>query len=158
TNAADVRKRDVEAYIAHLLERWRPGTALTRYQDLHVFFTWLVKEGEIPVSPMAAMTPPMMPEVQVPVLGDDELKALLAACAGRAFDELRDTAILRLFIDTGMRSGEMGGLNVADIDIDDDNVAFVLGKGRRPRACPFGAKSAQALDRYLQARERHRLA
>jgi site-specific recombinase XerD len=158
TNAAEVRRRDVEAYIAHLLERWKPGTALTRYQDLQVFFRWLESEDEIPVSPMAKMTPPMLPEVPVPVLGDDELKALLATCDGREFDELRDTAILRLFIDSGMRSGEMAGLAVGDIDLDDDNVAIVLGKGRRPRACPFGAKTAKALDRYLRARARHRLA
>jgi site-specific recombinase XerD len=34
----------------------------------------------------------------------------------------------------------------------------VLGKGRRPRALPIGRKTAQALDRYLRAREGHRLA
>jgi site-specific recombinase XerD len=34
----------------------------------------------------------------------------------------------------------------------------VLGKGRRPRALPIGRRTAQALDRYLWARECHRLA
>lgn len=37
-------------------------------------------------------------------------------------------------------------------------IVWVLGKGRRPRALPVGRKTAQALDRYLRAREGHRLA
>ncbi len=91
----------------------------------------------------------------VPVLTDDELRALLATCTGKEFDDLRDQAILRLLIDTGIRLGECAGLQVADVDIDEDNVVLVMGKGRRPRACPFGAKTARALDRYLRARANH---
>ena len=58
TEPAAIRRRDVDAYIAHLLERFKPGTAVTRYQDLRVFFGWLVDEEEIAVSPMARMKPP----------------------------------------------------------------------------------------------------
>jgi site-specific recombinase XerD len=152
-NAAEVRRRDVEGYIAQLLERYKPGTALTRYQDLQQFWKWCVEEGEVEDSPMAKMKPPLLPEV--PVLDDDELRALLATCASREFEDLRDQAILRLFLDTGIRNGECAGLDVKNVDIDHDNVALVLGKGRRPRACPFGAKTARAIDRYLRARKYH---
>jgi site-specific recombinase XerD len=68
----------------------------------------------------------------------------------------RDTAILRLLVDSGMRSAELAGLKVADLDLD-LGVAVVLGKGRRERACPFGHKTARALDRYLRARAAHPL-
>jgi site-specific recombinase XerD len=156
TDVAQIRRRDVEAYIAYLLERYKPGTALTRYQDLQQFFKWCESEDEIPVSPMAKMTPPLLPDVPVPVLGTDQLQALLATCAGKEFDEVRDNAVLRLFIDTGMRLGELAGLKVSDVDLD-DNVAVVLGKGRRPRACPFGARAARALDRYDRVRVHHPL-
>jgi site-specific recombinase XerD len=44
-----------------------------------------------------------------------------------------------------------------DVDLD-QRIVWVLGKGRRPRALPIGRKTAQALDRYLRAREGHRLA
>jgi site-specific recombinase XerD len=54
-----------------------------------------------------------------------------------------------------MRRAEIAGLHVEDVDFD-HNVALVLGKGRRPRACPFGRKTAQALDLYLRARAAHR--
>jgi site-specific recombinase XerD len=37
-------------------------------------------------------------------------------------------------------------------------VAVALGKGRRPRACPFGDKTGQALERYLRERTKHPLA
>ncbi len=54
-----------------------------------------------------------------------------------------------------MRRAELAGLKVADVDFE-LGVAAVLGKGRRPRACPIGRKTAQALDRYLRVRARHR--
>lgn len=157
TDVAGIRRRDVEAYIAHLLDRFKPGTAVTRYQDLRVFFGWLVEEEEITVSPMARMKPPILPDVPVAVLTPDEQRALLVACEGKDFDQRRDTAIIRLFLDTGMRLAELANLQLTDIDLD-QGVALVLGKGRRPRACPFGAKTSQALDRYLRARDHHRLA
>ena len=46
-------------------------------------------------------------------------------------------------------------MNTRTLETD---VAIVLGKGRRPRACPFGAKTAAAIDRYLRSRAAHRLA
>ncbi len=42
-------------------------------------------------------------------------------------------------------------MRLADLERD-AQVAFVVGKSRRPRACPYGAKAAQALDRYLRMR------
>ena len=42
---------------------------------------------------------------------------------------------------------------MADVDLD-QQVALVLGKGRRPRACPFGSRTSLALDRYLRLRAR----
>jgi len=119
-----------------------------------VLFAWLVDEEEIATSPMARMKPPILPEVPVPVLSATEQRALLATCADKDFDDRRDTAIIRLFLDTGMRLAELAGLRLDDLD---QGVAVVLGKGRRPRSCPFGARTSQALDRYLRSRERHRL-
>ena len=84
-------------------------------------------------------------------------RALLATCDGTDFESRRDTAILRLFLDTGMRRTELAGLGLADLDLE-HGAAVVLGKGSRPRACPFGRKTAQAIDRYLRVRGRHQQA
>lgn len=106
---------------------------------------------------MAGMRPPDVPEQPVPILSDDELRVLLVDCSGSSFEDRRDTAIIRLFDDGGMRRSELLGMKVEDLELD-EHVAFVLGKGRRERACPFGHKTAVALDRYLRVRARHRYA
>ena len=151
---ADLRREDVEAFLLGLQDAARqPATVAQRFRSLQQFFKWLAEEGEIERSPMATMHPPQVPETPPPVLREDDLRKILDACAGTGFEERRDNAIIRLFLDTGMRRGELAGLRVDDVDFDQD-VAIVLGKGRRPRACPFGHKSGQALDRYLRARGR----
>ena len=155
TDVGHLRREHVEAFIADLLARYKPATASNRYRALKVFFKWLVEEGEVSRSPMERMQPPAVSEDPPAVLSEDELRRLLKACDGRDFDERRDTAILRLFLDTGMRLSELTGLAIADVDFD-QNVAVVMGKGRRPRACPFGRRTALALDRYLRARAQHR--
>ena len=66
-------------------------------------------------------------------------------------------AIIRLFIDTGIRAGELAGLSVDDLDAE-HGVAHVMGKGGRGRAVPYGSKTADGLRRYLRARRAHPLA
>jgi site-specific recombinase XerD len=152
---ANIRREHVESHITQLLETRKPTTARDYYSSLRAFFHWLIAEGEITDSPMARMKPPRVPEEPPAVLSEDQLRSLLKACSGREFDQVRDTAIVMLLIDTGMRRGEIGGLRLADLDLDSD-VAIVMGKGRRPRACPFGKKTARDLDRYIRARGRHK--
>jgi site-specific recombinase XerD len=156
TAAGAIRREHVEAYIEALLERWKPATASARYRALQQLFRFLVDEGEIAESPMARMRPPKIPEQSPPVLSDDELRALLAACEGTGFEERRDTALLRVLIDTGARVAEVAGLRLDEDSVDlDEGTLTVLGKGRRIRALPIGAKAIRALDRYLRARAQH---
>ncbi len=150
-----VRREHIEAFIANLLARFKPATASNRFRALQQFFKWAVEEGEIKRSPMANMKPPHVPEESPPVLSEEDLRKLLKACEGKDFIARRDTAIIRLLLDTGMRRAEAGALKVEDLDFE-HNVAIVLGKGRRQRACPFGRRTAQALDRYLRVRGQHR--
>ena len=150
----EVRRADLELFLVKLMERTSASTAKTRHTGLSRFFAFLVEEEEIERSPMEKVKPPTVPERPVPVLSDDDLRRLFKTCEGKTFADRRDTAILRLFMDTGMRRSELAYLTVADVDLD-EMVAVVLGKGRRPRACPFGFKTAQALDRYLRLRAKH---
>jgi site-specific recombinase XerD len=154
TDAAKVKREHVETYIEDQIARWKPATANQRYRSLAQFWKYLEEEGEIRTSPMAKMKPPKVPEDLVPVIPQADLRKLLAACEGKHFDDKRDMAMLRMLIDTGMRAGELVGIGVDDVDRD-TGVAFVVGKGSRPRACPYGAKTAQALDRYLRLRRQH---
>jgi site-specific recombinase XerD len=154
-DVADLTREHIEEFIADILSRAKPATASNRYRALQQFFKWAVDEGEISASPMTKMKPPHIPEEPPPVVSDGDLVRLLKACEGKDFTSRRDAAIIRLLLDTGMRRSELAGLRVADIDFE-HNVAVVMGKGRRPRACPFGRRSAVALDRYLRARAQHR--
>ncbi len=153
-----VKRADVRDFIADQLQRWKPATALNRYRSLQAFFKWCVAEGELERSPMVGMKPPQLPDEPPPVLTDDQLRRLLKSCDGRDFTDRRDTAIIRLFIDTGVRVSEAAGIMLPD-DLDlDDQVVIVLGKGRRQRAVPFGRKTALAIDRYLRLRASHTFA
>lgn len=93
----------------------------------------------------------------VPVLTDGDLAALLAACKGKGFRERRDEAIIRMLIDCGMRVSEVTAIDLDDLDLDGETVRLV-GKGSRIRSAYFGAKTGQALDRYLRERAKHRYA
>jgi site-specific recombinase XerD len=153
--AAHLTREHIEEYLLDVLRRSKPSSAETRYRGLKQFFKWLVEDGELREDPMARVKRPAVPETPPPMLSDDELRRLLKTCSGQDFDSRRDLAILRLFIDSGMRRSELAGLRLQDLDLD-HNIALVVGKGSRPRACPFGRKAAQALDRYLRARRQHR--
>lgn len=154
TNTGDVRREHVETYIADLLEKWSPGTASVRFRALKVFWRWCDEEGEAKPNPMARMQPPKVPEPIVPVLTQDELRALLKTCEGQDFDARRDMAMLRMLIDTGMRRREIASVRLEDIDRQYTIIRVPDGKGGRGRVCVYGRKSAQALDRYLRARLR----
>ncbi len=153
-DAARVTREHVETWLADLAERRAPATANKRYMALRSFFKYLAEEGEITDSPMRNMAAPPIPEKPVPVIDEHALRKLLKACEGKGFTERRDMALIRLLLDSGLRRGEAAGLTLDDLDLDND-VVHVLGKGRRPRAVPFGAKTGQAIDRYLRERARH---
>lgn len=154
TAVAAIKREHLEAFFGDLLDRVSAATTAKHYRSLQQLFKWLLDDGEIERSPMERMSPPQVPEQPVPILTDDELKRLLAAAKGTDFEHRRDTAIMRVLIETGVRLGEIAGVHIEDVDWEQD-VIKVLGKGRRGRAVPFNAKTAEALRRYLRARAKH---
>jgi integrase/recombinase XerC len=145
---------DLEDFLGDILRRRSANTAATRYKVMRVLYRWLEEEEELP-NPMARMKQPIIPEQPIPIVPNDGLRRLLAACAGRGFEARRDTAIIMLLLDTGARRAELADLQLAHVDLNLD-VLLVLGKGRRERALPFGHKAGEALERYLRVRARHK--
>jgi site-specific recombinase XerD len=159
TEVANIRREHVEAFLEDLLTKRSAATANNRYRGLVAFFGWLAEEGEITSSPMAKMKPPKIPEQPVPVPTTKDIQAILKGCEGNAFADRRDTAIVRLFADSGIRLAELAGLQLdgedgPDLDLD-AGVVRVLGKGRRFRTASFGSRTTKALDRYLRVRAQH---
>lgn len=144
-----------ELHLEELAARAKPNTVAGRYQALCRFFNWAVSDDELDVSPMRKVAKPMVPdEAPTVTLTVDQQRALLDTCAGRGFYERRDKAILSLFLDCGLRVGEMAALTVDDVDDKAMTIVVLRGKGRRRRTVALGARAAEALDRYLRARRR----
>jgi site-specific recombinase XerD len=161
TDVAAIRREHVEAFLEHLLARGKKAaTVNNRFRGLQAFFRFLVEDGELTDSPIARVRPPKIPEEPPAVLMESDLKALLGTCSAGSFDDLRDLAILRTFIDTGARLSEVAELrwdddpNESDVDLD-AALIVVLGKSRRPRQLGLGRKTVRAIDRYVRVRAKH---
>jgi site-specific recombinase XerD len=162
---ANDRPATVDELTKHAVANWlgdlrdkgqQSGTLATRFGGLKRFCRWLVVEGELLDDPMAGLEKPKGTPKPVDVLTDDEIERLFKITSGADFDGRRDHAILRVLFDCGVRISELAGLTVDDVDLVDHDVIHVLGKGRKPRAVPFGAKTGRALDRYRRLRATHK--
>lgn len=154
-----VQRRHIEQWLDEQLAAGNAASSVSlRFAGLKVFFGWCEREEEIVTSPMGKLRAPKSSPPNVAVIKADGLKALLATCAPYSnFRDRRDYAILRLFIDTGLRLAEMAGLMLDDVDLA-ARTMHVMGKGSKPRTAAIGDQAAQALSRYMRLRKRHKLA
>lgn len=155
----DVQRDHVRGWLIHVRESTSSGSARSQFPAVRKFFTWAVDEGEAGHDPTQGIKTPAPNDPVTPVLTVDQVRKLLATCSGQTFVERRDTAIIFLFVDGGLRLAELTGLAVTDVDIR-DRLVFVIGKGSnrsgpRRRAVPVGVKAARSLDRYLRERRHH---
>ncbi|MCZ1009944.1 tyrosine-type recombinase/integrase [Streptomyces lydicus] len=150
-----IHREHVEAYITATLKRTSASNAHQHFRSLKTMFNWMVDEEELDRSPMRTMKPPTLPEAEVPVISDDALTKLFKTCKGKTYADRRDTALLMLFLDTGVRLSEATNRRVSDLDLD-LMVLQVLGKNNKVRSVPFGRATATALDRYLRAAAKHK--
>ena len=147
----------IREWLAGLVERQELSTVRTRHKGLHRFCGWLVEEGELAANPMAGLAAPTAKAKPVPVLSDEQLAALMKACAGKDLRDRRDEAMIRLLLDCGLRVSELCGLSVDGVDLD-QGMALVKGKGAKIRPVYFGARTTRAVDRYVRARSGQRWA
>lgn len=153
-----IAREHVEAAYAAWLETYAAASVKNRHDGIRQFFRWCEEEGEVADgrNPMRHIPPPRVPENPPDVLREEEIRALLAACEGRAFEDRRDAALVWALYDSGIRLAECTGLELDDVDITDRREVRVLGKGRKERTVPIGANAARALGRYLRVRRQHR--
>jgi len=159
TSPGQVTRAHVRGWLAATARATSGSTARTWLAGARHFFRFALTEEEIPADPTLGVRGPAPGKPVTDVLTVDELRALLAACAGKSFTARRDAAIIRLFADGGLRLAELSGLTVADVDLR-ERMVYVTGKGSRRsgprhRAVPVGVRTMQALDRYLRDRRTH---
>ena len=110
------------------------------------FFAWLEDEDYIVKSPVRRIHRVKTATVTKEVLSDEELETLRDSCSAP-----RDLAIVDLLASTGMRVGELVGLDISDIDLQ-ERECIVTGKGNKQRPVYFDARTKIHLTAYLNSR------
>jgi integrase/recombinase XerC len=154
TDVGALDLRTLRSWLARQQVTGRSRTTLARRATaVRVFTAWLARTGRIPVDVGASLRSPKPHQALPPVLRQDEARELIDAATRLADDGsptgLRDVAMLELLYATGVRVGELVGLDVDDVDRS-RNVLRVFGKGRKERTVPFGNPAAAAVDTWLQ--------
>ncbi len=144
TEVADLDLRTLRSWLARLQSTGRSRTTIARRATA----------ARVPTDPGAALGSPKKHKTLPPVLRADEAEALIRSAADLADDDtpvgIRDVAMLELLYATGIRVGELVGLDIDDVD-DERRVVRVFGKGRKERSVPYGTPAGRAVDRWLRS-------
>jgi len=152
-----VTRADLEAFLAYLDQKGYSGAARRRkVYAIRSFFSFLEDAEAVAANLAAKLTPPKQEKKEPRVLTEEEYKALLRACN----HEVRDSAIIELLLQTGIRLSELAGLTLADVELprtisrnpDDTGSLHVKGKGRKERTIPLNYKACKALKAWLRIR------
>jgi integrase/recombinase XerC len=167
----------IREFIGHLHESGLEKSSIARkLAALRSFLKYCVREGKLKDNPARLVPTPKLPKRIPAVLSAEEMSLFLDQFSsmkspGSALDRKktvrlpsaalvtlddglllrRDRAILELLYAAGLRVSELTGLNLVDMD-QKDCVVRVIGKGRKERIVPYGAKAAEALALYWPER------
>lgn len=146
----DMTKQDVTDFLSFLSLQGRTGvTRARKLAALKEFFQFLMSSGMITKSPCDTVSMPKRERKQRNYLRPDEYATLLS-CAG---SHPRDFAILQLFLQTGIRVGELVQLKLSDIDLKEGVLKISSGKGKKQREIDLEKKAISALKNYLSTRQ-----
>jgi integrase/recombinase XerC len=131
-------------------------TMRRKLSALRMLFRYLVREGVLKINHARLVRMPKAPRKVPTVMSAEQANALVDGipAAAEKFERpfpARDLALFEFLYGCGLRVSELTGLNVEDIDRSEQWIR-VRGKGRKERQVPYGSKAADALDKYLAAR------
>lgn len=162
---ATVDELAIRGFLARLHgERVARSSMARKLAAIRSFFRFLCRQGRLRANPAELVRAPRLPVRTTPHLSVDEAFHLLAAPAGRLTVPTatrrrntealvrRDSAILELFYASGLRIGELTGLDLDQLDLP-GGLVRVRGKGRKERIVPVGRSALAALRAYLEVRE-----
>lgn len=147
---ADITKQEVTDFLSFLSQQGRTGvTRARKLAAVKEFFLFIQQGGGITKSPCETVTMPKREKKQRNYLRPDEYATLLS-CAG---SHPRDFAILQLFLQTGIRVGELVHLKLDDIDLKNGVLKISSGKGKKQREIDLEKKAIHAVKNYLATRQ-----
>lgn len=123
---------------------------------VRAFCHWLVRTGRLATNPAELISTPKKEQPLPFHLNIDQVSSLVEAPRSSDDDEScnsRDMAALELLYSSGLRVSELCGLNIGDVDLKDGMVR-PMGKGGKERIVPVGSVAVNAINCYLQTREK----
>lgn len=146
---------DIHSYISHLAieNRLKPATRARKISTLRIFFKYLAtKEKILDVNPAQDLETPKLDKRMPKYLSLEQSQKLLQVSDDENNRNYkRDFAITTLFLNCGLRLSELVGININDIDFD-ENKMTVIGKGNKERVIYLNKSCINAIKDYLSSR------
>lgn len=143
----------LRSYLAYLYRRNIKKVTISRkIATLRAFFKFLLREGRIKNNPAELIQTPKIDKYLPSFLSVDEAFSLVETAFKPDAFGIRDRAIIELFYSSGIRVGELTGLNMDDIDWP-SGLLKIRGKGKKERIVPVGEPALKAVKRYTEKRD-----
>jgi site-specific recombinase XerD len=124
------------------------STRARKLSAIKSFYKYLtVRTKQLQDNPVADLEYPKLRKSLPKYLTLEQSAALLQSVSGQ--NQVRDYAILMLFLNCGIRRSELVGLNITDVY--EDRIR-VVGKGNKERFVYFGTPCRKAIDAYMVVR------
>ncbi|AQT68305.1 Tyrosine recombinase XerC [Anaerohalosphaera lusitana] len=144
----------IRGYLAHLNQKgYSKSTTARKLATLRSFYKFLVRRNFIDSNPVTPVKTPKQEKKLPRFLEYEEVQRLLNAPSTKNWLGARDRAILEVLYSTGMRVSEIVSLNMDDVDFLGE-VIHIRGKGKKERIAPIGSNALQAIQRYIEFRNR----
>jgi integrase/recombinase XerC len=151
---ASVDRLALRHYLGDMASRGLSNrSAARRISCLRSFFRFLQMRGEISENPGDMVRTPKFSMNLPGVLDEKQAERLVEMPKGDDLFSLRDRAILEVLYGTGLRVGELMGLNEADVDLG-SGILRVRGKGKKERLVPIAGEALAAMRTYMEAKRR----
>jgi site-specific recombinase XerD len=144
----DVDVRVLADYAAELgrsRPKLAPATIARKLAAVRSFLRFTLGRSRVPDIPLAPRRGRRLPDAP----RSEEVDALVQALDGDEPLALRNRALVELVYSAGLRSAEAVGLDLADVDFEQESVR-VRGKGGKERVVPLGEEAAFRVARYLR--------
>jgi len=140
---------DARNFVVDLWHRDITARTIHGYvRTLRAFASWLEREDYSSGNLFKELKPPKLPKKLIEPLSGEEIKAVLGSFNRNTELGARGHAICVLLLDTGIRSGELCGIKLDEVDLK-RGVIKVNGKGSKERMVPIGNAAKSALLRYM---------
>lgn len=127
-----------------------PSSLARKASTLRSYFLFLLKTSVISISPMIDIKTPKLSKKLPNILSISDVDTLCNIDASSSVSK-RDRAIIEVMYSSALRLSELSSLNIDSVDIESKCVK-VIGKGKKERILPLGAKASEALSDWTSAR------